>query len=67
MTSLSTVIMAGAWRGGIKNNGYDEKNLTSAISRAMDYWFARDFTNISCLDSGGTEACPCDNVNNSLW
>ena len=25
----------------------------------MDFWFANDFTNPSCIDSGGTTRCPC--------
>ncbi|CAA7266471.1 unnamed protein product [Cyclocybe aegerita] len=62
--------MAGAWHGGVLGGDQFVKdpNLRAAISRAMDYWFGRDFANNpSCLDSGGTTACPCDNPDNSLW
>ena len=61
--------MAGAWYGGLK--GADEyvrnQTLRTAISSAMDYWFGRDFTNLACLDLGGTGQCPCANNNNTLW
>jgi hypothetical protein len=60
--------MAGAWYGGL--NGADEyvgnQALRTAISSAMDYWFDRDFTNLACLDFGGTDQCPCAN-NTTLW
>ncbi|RDB29606.1 Chondroitinase-AC [Hypsizygus marmoreus] len=64
-----TVVMAGAWHGGLKGAEQYVKDSTirTAISRAMDYWFSRDFTNIDCLDSGGTTKCPCSNSDNSLW
>ncbi|KAJ3511292.1 hypothetical protein NLJ89_g4183 [Agrocybe chaxingu] len=62
--------MAGAWHGGVPGGTQFVKdpNLRAAISRAMDYWFNRDFANNpACLDSGGTSACSCDNADNSLW
>ncbi|KAF9563105.1 polysaccharide lyase family 8 protein [Agrocybe pediades] len=61
--------MAAAWHGGLKGDDQFVKDPTlhAAISSAMDYWFGRDFTNPACLDSGGTPACPCDNLDNSLW
>ncbi|KAF7791828.1 hypothetical protein EIP86_002852 [Pleurotus ostreatoroseus] len=47
--------MASAWHGGLAGADRFVQNTTllSAISSAMDYWFANDFTNPSCLDSGG--------------
>ena len=60
--------MAGAWHGGL--SGADEyvrnQALRTAISSAMDYWFSHDFTNLACLDLGGTDQCPCAN-NTTLW
>ncbi|KIJ68409.1 polysaccharide lyase family 8 protein [Hydnomerulius pinastri MD-312] len=59
--------MAAAWHGGL-NGGeqYVNDNATlAAISLAMDYWFENDFTDPSCLDSGGTPACPCGTP--GLW
>lgn len=61
--------MAGAWHGGLEGADQYVKDNTIkvAVLRAMDYWFSRDFTNVACLDSGGTTACPCSNLDNSLW
>ena len=55
------VIMAGAWYGYLKGAGDLVRNqaLRTAISKAMDYWFGRDFTDLACLDQGGTDQCPC--------
>ncbi|KAF8872147.1 chondroitin AC/alginate lyase [Gymnopilus junonius] len=63
------LVMAGAWHGGLAGDNQFVKNSTlrTAISSAMDYWFGRDFSNPTCLDSGGTPACPCSNPDNSLW
>lgn len=63
------LVMTGAWHGGIAGGDQYVKNdtLHAAISLAMDYWFGRDFTNLACMDLGGTSACPCDNADNSLW
>ncbi|GLB36185.1 putative polysaccharide lyase family 8, N terminal alpha-helical domain [Lyophyllum shimeji] len=63
------VVMAAAWHGGLQGaEQFVKDNVTrAAISRAMDYWFLRDLTNIACLDSGGTALCPCTNADNSLW
>ncbi|KAF8078587.1 chondroitin AC/alginate lyase [Lyophyllum atratum] len=63
------VVMAGAWHGGLEGADQYVKDdaIRAAISRAMDYWFSRDFTNVACLDSGGSTTCPCTNVDNSLW
>ncbi|KAJ7741579.1 polysaccharide lyase family 8 protein [Mycena maculata] len=59
--------MAGAWHGGLA--GAEEfvrdPDLRANISLAMGYWFANDFTNLACLDSGGTEKCPCTTP--GLW
>jgi hypothetical protein len=54
--------MAAAWHGGL--GGADPSlvksaSLRAAISLAVDFWFANDFANPSCLDSGGTSSCPC--------
>ncbi|OCH96195.1 galactose mutarotase-like protein [Obba rivulosa] len=35
-------------------------DLYESISRAMKYWFANDFINPTCLDSGSSLDCPCD-------
>ncbi|TCD71496.1 hypothetical protein EIP91_008877 [Steccherinum ochraceum] len=53
--------MSAAWHGGLKNADQYVKNNTvlASISSAMDFWFQNDFTVIGCLDSGGTDACPC--------
>ncbi|KAH7883623.1 polysaccharide lyase family 8 protein [Phlebopus sp. FC_14] len=53
--------MAAAWHGGLPGGEQyvNESATLAAISLAMDYWFENDFTDPSCLDSGGTPACPC--------
>ncbi|OBZ79152.1 Chondroitinase-AC [Grifola frondosa] len=55
------VTMAAAWNGGLPDGNQYVQNASflNSISRAMDYWFANDFTNPSCLDSGGTASCKC--------
>ncbi|KAH0588585.1 hypothetical protein H2248_004415 [Termitomyces sp. 'cryptogamus'] len=65
------VLMAAAWHGGLNHSEQytgDEK-LRSKTSDAMDYWYSRDFTDLACLDSGGTEgsSCTCENPDNLLW
>ncbi|KAI0067696.1 polysaccharide lyase family 8 protein [Artomyces pyxidatus] len=52
---------AAAWHGGLKNAGQwvNHTQLRGAISSAMGFWFENDFTDPSCLDSGGTSTCPC--------
>ncbi|KAJ3511289.1 hypothetical protein NLJ89_g4184 [Agrocybe chaxingu] len=66
---LRILNMANAWYGGIDGNDehFHDANLRAAISRAMDYWFSRDFTNPACLGRGGRVECPCDNADNTLW
>jgi len=32
----------------------------------MNWWFDRDYTNLACLDSGGSDSCPCDD-DETLW
>jgi hypothetical protein len=63
--------MAGAWHGGLKGAEQFVKDdkLRAVISLAMDFWFANDFTNPSCLDSGGTSSCPCSSPGfwNTNW
>ncbi|KAF8643576.1 hypothetical protein AX16_008964 [Volvariella volvacea WC 439] len=64
------VTMAAAWHGGVPNGAEEyvkDESLREAISRAVDYWFSRDFANHDCLDYGGTARCPCDNPDNWLW
>ncbi|PPR06899.1 hypothetical protein CVT24_011589 [Panaeolus cyanescens] len=63
------LIMAGAWYGGIKGADQlrNDTTLLNGISSSMNYWFNRDFTNVACLDAGGTSSCPCSNPDNSLW
>ena len=59
--------MAAAWHGGAKNGDayVDNAPLLAAIKNGMDWWFARDFTNPACLDSGGGSSCTCDDT--TLW
>ena len=61
--------MSAAWHGGLPgaDQYVKDKNLLAAISRAIDYWYGRDFTNEACLSQGGTPSCPCDNPGNLLW
>ncbi|KAG1783909.1 polysaccharide lyase family 8 protein [Suillus placidus] len=53
--------MAAAWHGGLSGGQQyvNDSQTLAAISLAMDYWFANDFTNPACLDYGGTPTCPC--------
>ncbi|KAJ7576365.1 polysaccharide lyase family 8 protein [Mycena floridula] len=64
-------LLAGAWHGGISGSGasqfVQDSNTLAAISKAMDWWFARDFTNLDCLDSGGTPKCPCSSTDTTMW
>ena len=62
-----TVTMAAAWHGGVESADQYAKSVTvlDAISRAMDYWFANDFTDAACLASGGGGGCPCGTP--GLW
>ncbi|KAH7915793.1 polysaccharide lyase family 8 protein [Hygrophoropsis aurantiaca] len=59
--------MAAAWHGGLPNGTQyvNDSKVADGISLAMDYWFANDFTNLACLDSGGTASCPCGTP--GLW
>ncbi|KAI0361658.1 polysaccharide lyase family 8 protein [Trametes cingulata] len=59
--------LAAAWHGGLKNADQfvQSGQVRSAISTAMGFWFSNDFTNPSCLDSGGDAACPCGTP--GLW
>lgn len=61
--------MAGSWRGGVKDadNLVGNETLLSAVSIAMDWWFSHDFTNPACLDSGGTDACPCSDTETAMF
>lgn len=53
--------MSSAFHGGLKNGDtfVNSSDLRAAITLAMDFWFENDFTNPSCIDSGGLAACPC--------
>ncbi|KAJ7128143.1 polysaccharide lyase family 8 protein [Mycena crocata] len=59
--------LAGAWHGGLSGAAQyaGDSSLRASISLAMGYWFANDFTNPACLDSGGTATCPCGTP--GLW
>lgn len=62
------VTMAAVWHdspSGMEST--QNKELKTAISIAMNYWFGRDFEGTACLDKGGTEDCPCENPNDWLW
>ncbi|KZP31299.1 polysaccharide lyase family 8 protein [Athelia psychrophila] len=60
-------IMAAAWHGGLTNatSFVGSDALRSAISSAVGYWFSNDFTDDTCLDSGGLPSCPCGTP--GLW
>ncbi|KAI0078909.1 polysaccharide lyase family 8 protein [Panus rudis PR-1116 ss-1] len=64
---IRILTMSAAWHGGLQGAEQWTKSpeLHDAISRAMDFWFANDYQNPSCLDSGGTSACPCGTP--GLW
>lgn len=61
------VTMSAAWHGGLAGAEQYVKDptLRAAITSAMDFWFANDFTNPSCLDNGGSTSCPCGTP--GLW
>ncbi|KAF8580669.1 polysaccharide lyase family 8 protein [Ramaria rubella] len=65
---IRIVMLAAAWHGGF--NGAEatyvqDSSLRAQIGLAMDWWFARDFTVDSCLDTGGRGTCPCGTP--GLW
>ena len=68
-SDMITVVMAGAWNYALGHTSQpkDTRNLRFAISRAMDYWFNRDITNLACLDRGGTDRCPCTNTSDTTF
>ncbi|KAJ3548404.1 hypothetical protein NM688_g5302 [Phlebia brevispora] len=55
------VTLSAAWFGGLSGAQQfaGSSAVRSAISLAMGFWFANDFTDPSCIDSGGDAACPC--------
>ena len=61
--------MSAVWHGGLSGTEQytQDARLKAAISRAMDYWFGRDFEGTACVGRGGAKDCPCDNLNNWLW
>ncbi|CAL1695912.1 unnamed protein product [Somion occarium] len=64
---IRLLTMCAAWHGGLAGAEQDAKDATllAAISSAMNFWFDNDYTNPSCLDSGGTASCPCGTP--GLW
>lgn len=60
--------MAAAYRAPLNGSTQylNNSDVRSAISKAMDWWFDRDFTNPGCLDSGGLPACPCGTAGKSF-
>ncbi|GJE86084.1 polysaccharide lyase family 8 protein [Phanerochaete sordida] len=61
------VAMSAAWHGGLAgaDQWVKDPTLLDAVHSAMDWWFENDFQDPSCLDSGGTDACPCGTP--GLW
>ncbi|KAF8484382.1 chondroitin AC/alginate lyase [Gautieria morchelliformis] len=60
--------LAAAWHGGFpgaSSTYVQNATLGAQIGLAMDWWFDRDFTVPSCLDTGGTGTCPCGTP--GLW
>ena len=61
--------MAAAYHGGIPIPDGDkyvmDPGVLDALKRAMDYWFANDYTNDACLEYGGQSPCPCGTP--GLW
>ena len=51
--------MVAAFHGGVEgaDQWVNNSDLLTATRLAMDFWFENDFTNIYCLDAGGTAAC----------
>lgn len=67
-----TLAMAAAYHGGVQDADQFVKSveLRSVIGRAMEYWFANDFSTIgngACMDAGGKagDQCPCGTP--GLW
>jgi hypothetical protein len=63
------VTMSAAYHGGLEgaDQYVKQEALGAAISKAMDWWFTRDITNIACLDFGGSSPCPCSDTDTTLW
>jgi hypothetical protein len=63
--------MAAAYSGGVSAASdaewRDNAGLYQAISRAIDWWFARDFTNYDCLDNGNVDGSTCTCGTPGLW
>ncbi|KAG8706440.1 hypothetical protein FRC08_001068 [Ceratobasidium sp. 394] len=64
--------MATAYHGSVNGSSQfvQSSDLRTAIGKAMDYWFAHDFSTIgngACMDSGGEAngKCPCGTP--GLW
>ncbi|KAG5634466.1 hypothetical protein H0H81_001850, partial [Sphagnurus paluster] len=71
--SIAVVAMAAAWYRNINDTDQSKSStnadLLNGTTRAMNYWFSRDFTDEACLGSGGAKgsSCTCENPNNWLW
>ena len=59
--------LAAAWHGGLAGADQFVQNadVLSTAQRAMDWWFANDFTKPDCLINGGKGKCPCGTP--GLW
>ena len=67
LIDLCPVTLSAAWHGGFDGAEQftQDPTVRATITSAMDFWFANDFTDPSCLDSGGDAACPCGTP--GLW
>ena len=67
--TIPLVTMAAAYHGGIPipdgDKYVNDPTVLDALQKAMDYWFANDYTNDDCLDLGGLSQCPCGTP--GLW
>lgn len=66
------IVMAAAYHGGVQGADQYVNNtqLRTAIGKAMNFWFANDFSTIgngACMDGGGVKGdkCPCGTP--GLW
>ncbi|GJJ11953.1 hypothetical protein Clacol_006191 [Clathrus columnatus] len=60
--------LAAAWHGGwskAPKSMVQNETVRAQIGLAVDWWFSNDFTNINCLDNGGSSSCPCGTP--GLW
>jgi hypothetical protein len=61
-----SVTMAASYRADADAGKHDTQ-LRQAVTKAMDFWFSRDFVPRDCLYNGGTpkSKCPCGTP--GLW